>query len=108
MLALALFGSGRASQVDIPFEDFLSSGRLCGRAKAAMCSPDDLIVDYLPAFDVSDADEMREAFGEACSQAVDGAIDKVRLDDDDLLFARQHFIEGRHFRLDTPYPLDAA
>jgi len=108
MYALASSRRGRNAQIDIAFEDFLSSGHMCNRAKAAMCSPDDLIVDYLPTFDASDADEVREAFGEACEQAVDGEIDKVQLDEEDLRFVRQHFIEGRHFRLDTKYPLDAA
>ncbi|MBT3380724.1 MAG: hypothetical protein HN742_26910 [Lentisphaerae bacterium] len=108
MNALACSERGTNAQIDIAFEDFMSSGHMHNRAKAAMCSPDDLIVDYLPAFDVSDAAEVREAFGEACEQAVDGAIGKVRLDDEDLLFVRRHFIEGRHFRLDTAYPLDAA
>ena len=53
MNALACSERGTNAQIDIAFEDFMSSGHMHNRAKAAMCSPDDLIVDYLPAFDVS-------------------------------------------------------
>mgnify|MGYP006279356211 FL=1 len=99
MQALVAAGRGRNTQLEIPFEDFMDSGHMTRRAQVAMCSPDDLVTDYLPAFDPGDAEEIREAFGEACEQAVDGQIDKVRLDDDDVSYARQHFLEERRFRL---------
>lgn len=106
----AIIASGFCAnmQIEIPFEDFLGSGHIRVQAKVAMCTPDDLIIDYLPAFDPADADEVREAFGEACEQAADGGLNKVRLDDDDVLFARRHFLRSRRFRLAGELYLDAA
>jgi hypothetical protein len=108
MRALVTSRQSRGMQLEMALEDFLDSGRMACRAKAAMCSPDDLILDYLPAFDAGDADEVREAFGEACEQAVDGEIGKVQLDDDDVLFVREHFLNDRRFRITQGWLPEAA
>jgi hypothetical protein len=98
----------QSMQLEMSFENFLSSGRIARSAKVAMCSPEDLVMDYLPPFDPGEPDEIREAFAEASYQAVDGAIDKIRLDDEDVAFVRRHFLRGRQLRLlETPLP-DAA
>ena len=99
MHAVAAISGRGPVQLELSFEDFLYSGVMRRQAQVAMCSPDDLIVDHLPAFDCGDADEVREAFAEACEQASDCAVSGVKLDDDDLLFTRRHFIESRPFRL---------
>ncbi len=85
-------------QLELPFEDFLASGVMRRQAQVAMCSPDDLVYDHLPAFDWDD-DEIREAFAEACEQASENAVSKVKLDDDDLLFVRRHFLGPDKMRL---------
>lgn len=108
MHALISSGMRRNAQLDIPFEDFLSSGRMHSHARAAMCSPEELIVDYLPPFDAGDPAEVREAFGEACYQAADGDVDKIEFDADDLRFIQDHFVRARQFRLVPSYLPDAA
>ena len=98
----------QSMQLEMSLEDFMSCGRVTRNATVAMCSPEDLVMDYLPPFDPGETEEIREAFGEACYQAVDGAIDKIQLDDTDVAFVRRHFLRGRQLRLlETPLP-DAA
>ena len=99
MHAVAAISGRDPVQLELSFEDFLYSGVMHRQARAAMCSADDLILDHLPPFDCGDPEEVREAFAEACEQASDCAVSRVKLDDDDLLFTRQHFIESRPFRL---------
>ena len=108
MQALAVF-SGRAPvQLELAFEDFLCSGVMRRQAQTAMCSPDDLIYDHLPAFDCGDTEEVREAFAEACEGASDYTVEKVRLDDRDVAYVRRHFLGQGHLRLVEPDFLPAA
>jgi len=98
MLALVALGHGVRS-VDLPFAAFLGSGFLAIHARAAMCSPKELLSDHLPAFDPEDDEEVREAFAEACEQATDGQTARVKLDETDLRFVRRRFLPH------TPSPL---
>jgi len=108
MLAFVSSGTRGHAQIDMALEDFLRSGHMVGRARAAMCSPEQLVVDYLPEFDAGDANEVREAFSEACCQAADGKIDKIKFDQDDLRFIRRRFVRRPQFRLFTQWPQEAA
>jgi hypothetical protein len=99
MQLIAAFRGRTPVTMELSFEDFLCSGLMQRQAKAAMCSADDLVTDYLPDFDCSNPDEVREAFAEACEQASEYAVSQVRLDDDDEKFVQQHFLRARHFGL---------
>ena len=92
--------SGRAPcQMRLGFEDFLCSGLVRRQSMVAMCEPEDLIMDHLPPFDWGSDEEVSEAFAEACEEAVEYRIDKVRLDDQDLAFIRRHFARLGRLRL---------
>lgn len=108
MLAFVSSGARDNARIDMPLEEFLRSGHMVGRARAAMCSPEQLVVDYLPDFDAGDANEVREAFSEACYQAADGGIDKIKFDRHDLRFIRNRFVRRPQFRLFTQWPQEAA
>jgi len=107
MLALIAFGHG-CRQINMPFEDFLFSGFLSGHARAAMCDPEDLVRDHLPAFDPDDEEEVGEAFREACEQATEGEASNVRLDRRDLRFVRDTLVDPDPLILPFPHPLGAA
>jgi hypothetical protein len=107
MLALVHFGHG-LRQIDMPFRDFLFSGFLSPHARAAMCDPEDLVRDHLPAFDPDDEEETSEAFREACEQATGGETTGVRLDHADIAFARRRLVDPDACILHFPHPLGAA
>lgn len=107
MIALVAFGHGVRS-VDLPFAVFLGSGFLAAHAKAAMCTPKELVADHLPAFDPDDEDEVREAFAEACEQATDGETARIQLDEADLRFVRRRFLHDNPTGPHGPHPLMAA
>jgi len=106
MLALVQFGQG-CRQINMPFEDFLFSGFLSGHARAAMCDPEDLVRDHLPAFDVDDEEEVGEAFREACEQATEGEATGIRLDHADLRFVRDTLVDPDPFIIPFHQPLEA-
>jgi len=106
MLALVQFGQG-CRQINMPFEDFLFSGFLSGHARAAMCDPEDLVRDHLPAFDPDEEEEVGEAFREACEQATEGEASNVRLDGRDLRFVRDTLVEPEPNIIPFPHPLEA-
>ena len=91
-------GAAGTMTLQLTFEDFLHSGCMRSRAVSAMCDPEDLIYDHLPAFDCGEPDEIREAFAEACEQGSDHAVSKVELDDRDLEYVRTRFLRERRFR----------
>ena len=92
--------SGKAPfQMKLGFEDFLYSGLMRRQSKVAMCEPEDLIMDHLPPFDWADDEEISEAFAEACEEAAEYQIDKVRMDGNDLVFIRRHFARPDRLRL---------
>jgi hypothetical protein len=107
MMALVSFGRGVRS-VELPFATFLVSGFLATRAKAAMCSPRDLVLDHLPPFDPDDEEEVREAFAEACEQATDGETARVSLDREDLRYVRNRLLHDLPTGPKGPQPLMAA
>ena len=91
-----------ACQMKLGFEDFLYSGLMRRHSKVAMCEPEDLIIDHLPRFDWNDDDELSGAFVEACEEASEYRVEKVRLDDSDLKFIRRHFFKPDRLRLVMP------
>ncbi len=108
MQAIVNAGTGHGVQMELAFEDFIASGHMHSLARAGMCTPYDLILDHLPGFDCGDPDEIREAFAEACEEASEYGVRKVKLDDDDIEFVRREFLENRRFRLTGYPPLRAA
>ena len=106
MLALVQFGHS-CRQIDMPFRDFLFSGFLSGHARAAMCDPEDLVRDHLPAFDADDEEETSEAFREACEQATDGETTNVRFDRRDLRFVRNAILSPEPHIIPFAQPLEA-
>lgn len=88
--------------LDIPLEDFLSSGVIYRQARAAMCeSGEELLRDYVcesPAF-YGDDDEMAQEFGEAVMMASGDAVHGVELDDVDVAFVKQHVCGGAGLQL---------
>ena len=106
MLALVQFGPDRR-RINMPFEDFLFSGFLSGHARAAMCDPEDLVRDHLPAFDPDNEEETCEAFREACEQATDGEATNIRLDRADLRFVRNTLVEPDPLIIPFVQPLEA-
>jgi hypothetical protein len=106
MLALVQFGPD-CRQINMPFEDFLFSGFLSGHARAAMCDPEDLVRDHLPAFDPDDEEEVGEAFREACEQATDCEATNIRLDHADLRFVRDTLVEPEPNIIPFLQPLEA-
>jgi hypothetical protein len=106
MLALVQFGHG-CRQINMPFEDFLFSGFLSGHARAAMCDPEDLVRDHLPAFDPDEEEEVGEAFREACEQATEGEASNVRLDRHDLRFVRNAILSPEPNIIPFAQPLEA-
>jgi hypothetical protein len=93
--------NGAQLVLDIPFEDFLSTGPMFRQAQAAMCDPEDLIGDYVheEAARYGDDDEIGQAFGEAAMLASDRAVHNVELDAADIAFVRQRFGRNRGFAL---------
>jgi hypothetical protein len=106
MLALVQFGPD-CRRINMPFEDFLFSGFLSGHARAAMCSPEDLVRDHLPTFDPGDDDEVGEAFREACEQATEGDASNIRLDRRDLRFVRNKLVDPDACIIPFAHPLEA-
>jgi hypothetical protein len=106
MLALLQFGHDHR-QINMPFEDFLFSGFVSTHARAAMCDPEDLVRDHLPAFDPDDEEETREAFREACEQATDGEATNIRLDHRDLRFVRNAILPREPNIIPFPHVLEA-
>ena len=106
MLALVQFGHS-CRQIDMPFRDFLFSGFLSGHARAAMCSPEDLVRDHLPAFDPDDEEETCEAFREACEQATDCEATNIRLDRHDLRFVLNAILSPEPHIIPFAQPLEA-
>jgi hypothetical protein len=91
----------------MPFEDFLFSGFVSPHARAAMCDPEDLVRDHLPAFDPDDEEEVSEAFREACEQATDGEATNIRLDRRDLRFVRDAILPMEPNIIPFRCPLEA-
>mgnify|MGYP001180894521 CR=1 FL=1 len=89
--------NGRPLSLTIPFEDFLASGEMRRQALVNLCSPEDLVLDHLPAFDPDDDDETGQAFAEACEQAVESRLWAVRLDGEDIRFVRRRFLRVPRF-----------
>ena len=108
MQAIVESSRGSSMEMQLSFEDFIESGHMKNLSKVNMCSPYDLIVDHLPAFDPGDGEEVREAFAEACEEASEYGLRKVKLDDRDVAYARHEFLENRRFRVVGEYPLFAA
>ncbi len=95
----SVLNGASACQMKLGFEDFLYSGLMRRQSMVAMCEPEDLIMDHLPHFDWGSDEEVAEAFAEACEEAVEYQVDKVSLDDNDLIFIRRHFARQDRFRL---------
>jgi hypothetical protein len=106
MLALLHFGHDHR-QINMPFADFLFSGFVSPHARAAMCDPEDLLRDHLPAFDPDDEEETCEAFREACEQATEGEATNIRLDDADLHFVRHAVLSPEPHIIPFHQPLEA-
>ena len=100
--------TGNSMQMQLSFEDFMESGHMKNLSKVNMCSPYDLVLDHLPGFDPGDGEEVREAFAEACEEASEYGVQKVKLDDSDVEFARRQFLENRRFKVVGDEPLFAA
>lgn len=100
--------TSQTASVRLPLEDFLESGLVRDRARTAMCTPEELVADHLPPFDQDDGDEMREAIAEACEWATEGDASAIRLDENDLKFARVRLFGGAPEPIPFPQPLDAA
>ena len=94
-----MFDGKAPFQMKLGFEDFLYSGLVRRQSMVAMCEPEDLIMDHLPPFDWADDEEISEAFAEACEEAVEYQVDKVRMDGNDLAFIRRHFARPDRLRL---------
>ena len=88
--------------LDIPLEDFLSSGVIYRQARAAMCdSGEGLLRDYVCESSAvyGDNEEMAQGFGEAVMKASGHAVQDVTLDDADLLFVRQRICGAAELQL---------
>ena len=108
MLAVVRPFSRRPQTLTISFEDFLSSGVMRRQALVEMCRPEDLVLEHLRDFDAGDPDEIRQAFGEACEQALGNRLSVIRLDDHDLRFVRRRFLNNRSLGFVSTEPLPAA
>jgi len=92
--------------LEMSLDDFLGSGVMFGLALVNMCSPEDLVVDHIPAStDLEDDDEIAQVFGEAVVLASDHAVTNVRFDSDDLAFVKRRLMPRNDWHLvPTVYP----
>ncbi len=96
-------GANNASLfLTIPLEDFLSSGPMFRQSQAAMCEPEELLLDFVSQdLDWDSDEEMGSAFAEACILASDHAVSKVDLCRSDVAFIKRHFAPNHGMRLVT-------
>ena len=89
----AMFDSPRGHRVmlSMPLSDFLGSRLIQRQARAAMCTPGELVTGYLPVDpQVLDSEELALALAEACEAATGFSVTNVRLDERDLRYAQRH------------------
>jgi len=92
----ALFDSPRGRRVEIrmPLSEFLASRLMEKRARAALCTPGELVVGYLPVdCAVLDCEELALALAEACEAATEFSVTHIRLDGRDLRYAQRRLPE---------------
>ena len=92
----ALFESprGRSVELDMPLSDFLATRLMQRRARAALCTPGELVVGHLPPdYPTFDPEELGLALAEACETATEFAVSRVRLNHADVRFAQRR-LEG--------------
>jgi len=82
---------GHSVELDMPLSDFLATRLMEHRARAAMCTPGELVAGYLPVdAGVLDSEELSLALAEACEAATEFSVTHVRLDRADLRYAHRH------------------
>lgn len=92
----ALFDSPRGHRValSMPLSEFLASRLMEKRARAALCTPGELVVGYLPVdCAVLDSEELALALAEACEAATEFSVSHVHLDRRDLRYAQRRLPE---------------
>ncbi len=78
----------------MPLSEFLASRLMQQRARAAMCTPGELVVGYMPIEGpVLDSEELALALAEACEAATEFSVNHVRLDQRDLRYAQRRLPE---------------
>ena len=97
---------GTQLTMEMPFEDFLSTGVMRRQSLASMCEPETLILDYVhDDVDTEDSDELAQAFAEAAELASDGEVWMVQMEPEDIEFVRRRLCRHHGMRLaSAPVP----
>jgi hypothetical protein len=94
MQALFENARGRSVELAMPLSDFLATRLMEKRARAALCTPGELVVGYLPVdYATLDSEELSLALAEACETATEFTVSRVRLNRADVRFAQRR-LEG--------------
>ena len=94
MQALFETERGHSVELDMPLGDFLATRLMQRRARAALCTPGELVVGYLPVdYATLDSEELSLALAEACETATEFAVSHVKLNHADVRFAQRR-LEG--------------
>ena len=87
---------GHSVELDMPLSEFLATRLMQRRARAALCTPGELVVGHLPGgYDSLDSEELSLALAEACETATEFTITRVKLNRADVRFAQRR-LEGLH------------
>ena len=85
---------GHTVELDMPLSDFLATRLMEKRARAALCTPGELVVGYLPIdYATLDSEELSLALAEACETATEFAVSQVKPNQADVRFAQRR-LEG--------------
>jgi hypothetical protein len=94
MQALFENARGHSVELDMPLSDFLATRLMERRARAALCTPGELVAGYLPVdYATLDSEELSLALAEACETATEFAVSRVKLNRADVRFAQRR-LEG--------------
>ena len=94
MQALFENARGHSVELDMPLSEFLATRLMQRRARAALCTPGELVVGHLPGdYGTLDSEELSLALAEACETATEFSVNHVRLNQADVRFAQRR-LEG--------------
>jgi len=94
---------GTQLTMQMPFEDFLSTGVMRRQSLAGMCEPETLILEHVhDSVDAEDDGELAQAFAEAAELASDGEVWMVQLEPEDIEFVRQRLCRDHGMHLVAP------
>ena len=91
----AVFESQRGHSVELsmPLSEFLATRLMQRQARAALCTPGELVVGYLPVdYATLDSEELSLALAEACETATEFAVSHVKLNQADVRFAQRRLV----------------